>query len=181
MAVATQTRPWTIEELQRLPDDGNKYEVLDGELFVTPAPSEPHEDILARLTRLLDPFVAHQRLGRVYRPRAVVRTQGSEVEPDLMVRPLRAQPMRKDWDDAPVPILVVEVLSPTTRRRDLTKKRDFYVRIGVSEYWVIDPETERVRVARPNADDVQIVDTLVWHPAAANEALVLPLATIFRD
>src|SRR5438270_1344414 len=86
MAVSTETRPWTIEELHRLPDDGNKYEVLDGELFVTPAPSEAHEDILAHLTRIIDPFVARHNLGYVYHPRSVVRTQGSEVEPDLMVR-----------------------------------------------------------------------------------------------
>jgi Uma2 family endonuclease len=176
-----ETTQWTVEELHRLPDDGNKYEVLDGELFVTPAPSEAHEDVLARLTRLLDPFVARYGLGRVYRPRAVVRTQGSEVEPDLMVRPIRTQPATRDWDNAPVPILVVEVLSPTTRRRDLAQKRDFYLRIGVSEYWVIDPEREQIRVARPNAEDVQIVETLAWHPAGADNALVLPLASIFRD
>jgi Uma2 family endonuclease len=182
MAVSAEIKPWTVEELQRLPDDGNKYEVIDGELFVTPAPAEVHEDILARLTRILDPFVAQHGLGRVYRPRAVVRTQGSEVEPDLMVRAKRSQPRSgRDWDDAPVPILVVEVLSPTTRRRDVMQKRDFYMRIGVAEYWVIDPELERVLVVRPEREDETITETLIWRPAGAAEPLVIPLASIFHD
>jgi Uma2 family endonuclease len=181
MAVSAATKPWTIEELHRLPDDGNKYEVLDGELFVTPPPSEPHEDILSRLTRLVDPFVARHGLGRVYRPRAVVRTQGSEVEPDLMVRAIRTQPIESSWDGAPIPILVVEVLSPTTRRRDLAQKRDFYLRIGVAEYWVVDPEREQVHVTRPGAEDEVVIDSLAWRPAAADEALIIPLVSIFRD
>lgn len=80
------TRPWTLAELHRLPDDGNKYELVRGELFVTPPPSTGHEDILARLSRILDPYVAEQRLGYVYHPRSVMELDGSEVEPDLMVR-----------------------------------------------------------------------------------------------
>jgi Uma2 family endonuclease len=181
MAVSTETKPWTIEELQRLPDDGNKYEVLDGELFVTPPPSEAHEDILARLTRILDPFVAKHQLGRVYHPRAVVRTQDSEVEPDLMVRALRARAAEKDWDDAPIPILVVEVLSPTTRRRDVMQKRDFYRRIGVAEYWIVDPDAGQIRVVRSHVDDETVTATIVWRPAAAAEMLSIPLMSIFAD
>lgn len=181
MAVSTETKAWTIEELHRLPDDGNKYEVLDGELFVTPAPAEVHEDILSRLTRVLDPYVARHRLGRVYRPRAVVRTQGSEVEPDLMVRAIRTHRPGRDWDDAPIPILVVEVLSPSTRRRDVMQKRNFYRRIGVGEYWIIDPERETVRIARPNADDELAGASIAWHPTAASEPLLIPANAIFSD
>jgi Uma2 family endonuclease len=182
LAVSTQIKPWTLEELHRLPDDdGNKYELLDGELFVTPAPAEVHEEILARLTRLIVPFVATHGLGNVFHPRAVVRTQGSELEPDLMVRPLRTAPLVKDWEDAPVPILVVEVLSPTTRRRDLTKKRGFYMRIGVAEYWVVDPDRESVRVARPGCDEREPSEALVWAPANAANDLIIPLTSIFRD
>src|SRR6476469_5110153 len=110
MHMATQTKRWTLEEVHSLPDDGNKYELVRGELFVTPPPSEDHETILARLNAILTPFVTANRLGMVYRPRAVVRFDGSEVEPDLMVRAERRVRI-KDWDDAPAPILVVEVLS----------------------------------------------------------------------
>ncbi len=181
MAVSTETKSWTLEELWRLPDDGNKYELLDGELFVTPAPSEVHEDVLARLTRILDPYVARYGLGRLYRPRAVVRTEGSELEPDLFVRAIRKHPPIRDWDDAPVPLLVIEVLSPTTRRRDLVMKRDFYRRIGVAEYWIVDPEREQIHIARPRTEDEIMRDAIRWKPATADEALTFVVASIFRD
>ena len=118
---AQQTKRWTLAELHRLPeDDGNKYEVVRGELFVTPPPTVDHETIAARLARVLDPYVERHGLGLVYRPKAIVRVRPhSEVEPDLMVR---QPPVRRgtSWDSAPTPILVVEILSDSTRRRDLT-------------------------------------------------------------
>ena len=166
MRMAPTTKQWTLEELHSLPDDGNKYEIIDGELFVTPPPNADHETILARLTRLLEPYVAAQELGFVYHPRAVLRIAGSEVEPDLMVR---RPPARKgtDWSDLPLPILIVEVLSPSTRRRDRQHKRDFYLAQGIPEYWIVDPEREAVTVVRPDHDDRTVDDALVWHPASA--------------
>jgi Uma2 family endonuclease len=80
------TKLWTLEELHSLPDDGNKYEFVRGELFVTPPPSEEHEAILTRVSFLLEPYVSKHGLGHVYAPRSVVRLEGSEVEPDRMVR-----------------------------------------------------------------------------------------------
>ena len=88
MAMADRVRKkWTVEELHSLPDDGNTYELVHGELFVTPAPTLLHETVLARLTRILDPYVAANDLGYVYRPRAVIMVgDDTEVEPDFMVR-----------------------------------------------------------------------------------------------
>ncbi|MEO7359410.1 MAG: Uma2 family endonuclease, partial [Gemmatimonadaceae bacterium] len=68
--MATETKQWTLAELRSLPDDGNRYELVRGALFVTPAPSNPHERIAARLTRILDPYAAKHGLGDVYRPRS---------------------------------------------------------------------------------------------------------------
>ena len=84
----TETKRWTLEELHGLPeDDGNSYELAYGELWVTPAPTDRHETILARLARILDPYVEAQGLSLVYRARAVIRVgRDVEVEPDLMVR-----------------------------------------------------------------------------------------------
>jgi Uma2 family endonuclease len=187
MHMATQPKPWTLEQLHRLPDDGNKYELVRGELFVTPAPSEAHEEILVRLHALLAPYVAMHQLGNIYRPRAVMRVAGSEVEPDLMVRAAH-RPRLRDWDDAPIPLLVVEVLSETTRRRDRVEKRAFYVDHGVGEYWIIDPELENVAVVKPNIEDVVTSELLVWQPVTERagsdpqpEPLVLRVASIFHD
>src|SRR5688572_6900462 len=150
MAVARAVKKWTLAELHRLPDDGNKYELVRGELFVTPPPTDAHETIAARLTRLLDPYVAEHGLGLVYHPRAVVRVRpDTEVEPDLMVR----QPQRRPnatWTSAPLPILIVEIASDSTRRRDNVYKRGAYIAVGIPEYWIVDGDTRTIRVVRPD-------------------------------
>ncbi len=177
MPMATQTKRWTLAEVHRLPDDGNKYELVRGELFVTPPPTDAHETILARLTELLVPFVATNGLGLVYHPRAVMRFDGSEVEPDLMVR--QRQHGGRDWDDAPTPSLVVEVLSGSTRRRDLGKKRQLYLDAGVTDYWVVDPEALHVRIARRGERDLLVTDRLTWTPSAKGASLVIDLPALF--
>jgi Uma2 family endonuclease len=166
MSMVAMAKRWTLDELHRLPDDGNKYELVFGELFVTPAPTEEHETILARLSAVLVPYVAARGLGAVFHPRAILRFDDSEAEPDLFVRALRAKPQR-DWDAAPPPLLVVEVVSPTTRRRDLVDKRELYLAVGAGEYWVIDPERREVRIIRPGRADMLIGDRLTWAPSSA--------------
>jgi Uma2 family endonuclease len=180
MRMAPATKQWTLEELHRLPDDGNKYELVRGELFVTPPPAEEHETILARLSRILEPYIASHRLGFLYAPRSVVRFEGSEVEPDRMVR-RRSPAGGRDWDDAPMPILVVEVLSGSTRRRDNIQKREFYLDAGVAEYWIVDPERETVRVVRRGRTDEITSRELTWAPAEADEPLRFDVRRLFSD
>lgn len=177
--MAQSTGSWTLDDLDRLPDDGNKYELVDGELFVTPAPSPSHESLALELRDRLVPYVKAQRLGRVYTPRSVVRVRGSEVEPDLMVRPDSPSPPQ-NWDQAPTPPLVVEILSPTTRRRDHEQKRRFYRRTGVAEYWIVDGEARTICIVTANADLVT-GDELVWRPRGATEPFVLDVPQYFRD
>jgi Uma2 family endonuclease len=178
MAVSTQLKVWSLEELHSLPDDGNKYELIRGELFVTPAPTLQHETILARLTRILDPYVAAQRLGYVYHPRAVVRLRpGSEVEPDLFV----SHP-GTGYDHAPIPALVVEVHSPFTRRRDQEHKRRFYLDdLGVPEYWMLDPERRSLTAARRGVEDTTTTTELAWFSPGAAEALSVDVAALFGE
>ena len=171
---------WTLADLDRLPDDGNRYELVDGELFVTPPPSYDHEDVLAVLSALLTAYVARHRLGRVYHPRAVVEAAGSRAEPDLMVRPVPATRPRS-WGSSPVPTLVVENLSESTRRRDQVEKRAYYARIGVPCYWILDRESRTIRVVRPGRPDDVCDSTLVWHPAGASEPLVVDVRALFRE
>ena len=179
MAVAVAVKHWTLEELHSLPDDGNKYEIIHGELFVSPAPTDPHETIAARLTRLIDPYVEANDLGLVYRPKAIFRVgTDSEVEPDLMVRALNTDPDR-DWGKAPVPILVVEIGSPSTWRRDREHKRRFYMESGIPEYWIIDPEKREIIQVRPDVPDVASRNRLTWLPLGATETLVLDVAAVF--
>ena len=176
--MATRTKKWTLSEVHSLPDDGNKYELIRGELFVTPPPSEEHETIAARLARMLDPYVAANNLGLVYRPRAVVRFKGSEAEPDLMVRQPKTGSGR-DWDNAPIPSLLVEVLSGSTRRRDLGAKREFYREVGIPDYWIVDPDRREVRIVRMGREDEMATERLVWTPAGTAEPLVIIVPAIF--
>jgi Uma2 family endonuclease len=178
MHMATQLKRWTLEEVHSLPDDGNKYELVRGDLFVTPPPNEDHETILSRLTRVLDPYVAAQRLGMVYHPRSVMRFDGSEVEPDLMVRQPRIV-TDKDWDDAPTPILIVEVLSGSTRRRDHLQKRELYLEAGVAEYWIIDQEARNVRVVRAGQKDAVVTEELRWDAPGATAPCIVDLLELF--
>jgi Uma2 family endonuclease len=177
MAVSSGT--WTLDMLHALPDDGNKYELVRGEVFVTPAPSEGHEWILVRHRRLLDPYVNAHRLGVVFGPRAVVRFEGSEAEPDLMVRP-GAGPAG-GWDKAPAPLLVIEVASPVTRRRDNEQKRALYLDAGVTEYWIVDAEAHTCVVVRRDQPDVVQRDAVQWHPEGASKPLVVRLAAVFDE
>jgi Uma2 family endonuclease len=179
MPMAHHAKKWTLEELHSLPDDGNKYELIRGQLFVTPAPKVSHETILARLTRILEPYVVANGLGYVYHPRAVIRVaDDTEVEPDLMVR----QPPEDetvDWTEVPAPILVIEVVSDSTRRRDRVQKLGLYTDIRIPEYWIVDGDDRTIRALRLGRDDVVADDTLVWHPAGAELSLVIGLAEVF--
>jgi len=177
MPVAATEKVWTLDELHALPDDGNKYEVVRGALFVTPAPSYGHETIASRLSEKLTPYVYAHRLGRVFHPRAVVRFAGSEAEPDLMVRP--EIPGGAEWETAAPPLLVVEVTSPSTRRTDYTEKRQYYLDAGVAEYWIVDQDTRAVTVVRPGGPDAVVLDQLIWEPADASEPLDVSVAWLF--
>lgn len=179
MAVSVAAKKWTLEELHSLPDDGNKYELIHGDLFVTPAPKPIHELIAARLNHRLVPYVESQRLGLVWRPRAVFRFEGSEVEPDLMVVP--DAPFTSDWALVPKPILIVEILSPTTRRRDHEHKREFYLESGIPEYWIVDPDAHTVRVVLPGQSDTLATTTLTWSPRDSSQPLLIALADLFAD
>ena len=176
--VPTNAKVWTLEELHSLPDDGNKYELVHGELFVTPAPTVQHEEILARLNRILVPFVEANGLGEVYRPRSVVQFRGSEVEPDLMVRQPHPEP-DAGWDAWPVPILVVEVISPATRRRDQEQKKAFYREAGVPEYWIVDPERRAVVAVRHGRDDSVEAERVEWRPPRRETTLTVALEQLF--
>ena len=169
---------WTLEEVHRLPDDGNKYELVRGELFVTPAPSPEHERLAVVLSEILSDYVRRQQLGRVFHARAVVRFQGSEVEPDIMVREWSERPV--DWSDAPVPLLLVEILSDVTRRRDPGPKREFYRDAGVTYYWIVDGDSRTIRAIQLGAEDTIAEDVLTWHPNRATEPLVVDVRAVFR-
>ena len=143
----------TLADLDRLPDDGNRYELIDGELFVTASPFKVHQRSAKRLFRELDRFVDEHDLGEVYFapfdvylpiPGAAGATR---VQPDILFVSKARMHIVTDWVRG-APDLVVEVLSESTARADLFDKRDAYRAAGVPEYWIVDPQQKTLTVHR---------------------------------
>jgi Uma2 family endonuclease len=178
--MALRTHGWTRADLDRLPDDdGNRYEIIDGELLVTPAPRPAHEFIIDELGWLLEEYCRREGIGRAFHGKSAVVTEASHIEPDIAVRENVVPPPPR-WDDVPRPLLVVEVLSSSSRRNDLVRKRTFYRGIGVPEYWVVDGDDRTILVVTADGDRVER-ENLNWHPAAARSTFVLDLPAFFTE
>jgi Uma2 family endonuclease len=158
------SRPLTRADLDDLPDDGHRYELIDGVLVVSPGPQLPHQDVVGNLHLLLR-AACPPELKVVLAPFAVVLADDTEVQPDLLVA-ARTQFTRKELPGPP--LLAVEVLSPSTRRFDLLVKRDRLQQAGCPSYWVVDPDEpsvlvlelrdgEYVEVAHLRGDDEHVV------------------------
>jgi Uma2 family endonuclease len=179
MHMALKTHRWTRADLQRLPDDGNTYEIIEGELLVTPAPRPAHEAIVDEVGRVLDDYCRREHVGVASHSRPVLATPTSEVQPDIVVR-RKISPPPDRWDEAPRPMLVVEVLSESTRRHDLVKKRAFYIENGVPEYWVVDGDARSVLVVTATGERTESA-VLRWRPDGASETLEIDLVALFKE
>lgn len=140
---------WTYEDYLRLPDDGQRYEVIRGVLYVAPAPNYDHQLAHSQLFRALSNHIAENNLGVLLSaPFDVLLPEGiaSPVEPDLLFIREENRPRRGDKNFQGVPDLVVEILSPTTRSYDRKTKLAAYRDAGVPEFWLVDPQTLSVVV-----------------------------------
>lgn len=169
---------WTAEMVRALPDDGNRYEVLDGELFVTPAPSWAHQAVLAWFFLPLATYVQRHSLGWArWSPADMAFGRLRLVQPDLFVVPSRAEGEPRDWSEVRSLLLALEVLSPSTAFADRNRKREIYQQQGVGEYWIVDPDARLVERWHPLDTRPEIVrDVLAWQPNAGIEPLTLHLA-----
>ena len=139
----------SFEEFRQLPIDGKRYELVRGEVHVTPAPATRHQAIVQNLSGNLWPFVIKNHLGEVWTAPLDVRLSGeTALQPDLIfVSNARAGIIQENWI-AGAPDLVVEVLSPSTAAYDRVTKLPVYAEAGVSELWLIDSQAKTVEVLR---------------------------------
>lgn len=184
MAMPAAAHRWTVEERDALPDDPCRRELLDGELLVSPGCSGAHQEILRRLLRLVGDFVEQHGIGTAtFAPFDVVYSAHDVLEPDLVVLPAPVGALGRSWNGADrPPMLVVEIVSPSSRTRDYRRKRDFFVAGNALEYWIVDPERRVIVVARPGASDVVYSDELVWQPArrtAGDAVLHVDISALF--
>lgn len=150
MARSTPAVKLTYDDYRETPDD-ERYELLDGELVMAPAPRISHQDVAMQLGTLLNVFVKERGLGKVLAaPCDVVLSDTNVVQPDLLfVSRERARLLRNGANVWGAPDVVVEILSPATAALDRTFKRDLYARHGVKEYWLVDTEAKTVTVLLP--------------------------------
>ena len=177
----------TYDDFALFPDDGRRHELIDGEHYVTPSPSFKHQVVLGNLHLLIGGWLQDHRVGRVMlSPFDVVFSKFDVVEPDLLyLSNERAEQVLTSANVQGVPELVVEIGSPSTRKRDETIKRRLYEKSGVSEYWVVDPELDVVRVYR--AGEKGFGKPVEWSLEAGDvlttpllAGLELPLSEVFR-
>jgi len=174
---------YTRAHLRDIPDDGNRYELVRGELLVTPAPRPLHELVTSRLYRALYVYIEQGGLDLYLvssRSELSWGDQDTEVQPDMFVVPLE-EFRTMDWDRLRHPLLVVEVLSPSSVRHDRFTKRAEYQRRGVPLYWIVDAEYRQVEVWTPEDHFPRVErDALSWVPEGAPAPFSLPVQELFR-
>lgn len=181
----------TYDDFLLFPDDGLRHELIDGEHYVTPSPNLRHQAISGRLYLLIGNWLTDHPRGRLfYAPLDVILTRFDVVEPDLLyVSNERAPDLLSGKWVTGAPDLAIEIGSPSTRNRDETIKRRLYEREDVTEYWIVDPEIDVVRVYRRESSARRRFARAIEFSAEAGDVLTsplfpgleLPLARIFED
>jgi len=173
---------WTADMVRALPEDGQRYEVVHGELLVTPAPRPWHEEVAIRLLESVRAYLRAEPVGHAFSSRSDLSWGRRDVlvSPDLFVVPLE-EARRLDWLSLRTVLLAAEVLSPSSGRADRFTKRRLYQERHVPLYWVVEPEHHFVEVWQPEDDRPRIErEALTWHPPGAGTPFRLELSELFR-
>ena len=172
---------YSAEMVRALPEDGNRYETVFGELLVTPAPRAWHQEIAARIFVALRRYVGSLACGHLFQSPADI-SWGPDVlvQPDLFVVDLE-QARSMDWSQMKNLLLTIEVLSPTTARYDRFTKRRLYQEVGIPFYWILDPDQRAVEIWTPQSQFPKVErERVKWKPDGAEEEFVLNLKELFK-
>ena len=172
---------YTAEMVRAFPEDGNRYEVVHGELLVTPAPRPWHEVVWSRLFIALNDYMRREHVGHLFGSRSDI-SWGPDtlVSPDIIAVPLE-EARTLEWAKMQHLLLVAEVLSPSSTRHDRFTKRRLYQEQQVPLYWVVDGDERAVEVWTPETFLPRLErEQIVWHPAGAATPFRLPLQELFQ-
>jgi Uma2 family endonuclease len=178
MAMAISIPRYTIADLERFPNDGNRYELLDGVLLVTPAPSHAHQIIVSRLQYRLMEAAMVPGDAQVVGPGAITVPPRTQLEPDILVYPAR-YPIDSNWEVIDEHWLAVEVLSRSSRVYDREIKRDAYIALRVQEVWLVDRWNMVVEVSRGRGPGEVVRDVLHWRVPTLGTQVEISLTEIF--
>ena len=182
MGMPAAAHRYTATEVLGFPYDGNRYELVHGELLVTPAPSQAHQIVLGRLHVWLQDYarVSRRSVQVFFSPADIMWSEAEYVQPDLFVVP--AEEVTGNWRDCRTLLLAVEVASPGSARADRVTKRRLYQERGVATYWMVDPSAELVEVWHPQDERPEIVsDTLRWRVSPDSPEVAITLADVFAE
>ena len=168
---------YSVAELDAFPDDGPRYEILQGHLLVTPQPGSPHQFLAAELVAALVSYLGTS--ARVAAPGVVERAPDIHLEPDILVVPTPL-PASMEWVDFRDQWLAIEIYSRSSRRYDHDYKRDAYLALGVREVWLVDRLERAILVSTPSEKDRRVTDRLRWQPPEMEQPCELELERLFR-
>lgn len=152
---------FTYSDYLLLPDNGKRYEILEGELLMSPSPNTKHQIVLLNLAAVLNSFVERNNLGQIFiAPYDVVLSKYDVVQPDIIFISSKNTKMIKPTHLEGAPDLVIEIISPGSAQRDRIIKRKIYALHGVKEYWLVHPEKERVQMLRLEKGELQRITEL---------------------
>lgn len=180
MAMPNLARRYTVADLANFPNDGRRYELIGGELIVSPAPSVHHGIIVRRLTHALAAYLEPLGLADTLFDVAadISWNDTTLVQPDIFV--IRPEELSRSWSTVRHLRLVVEVISPSSHRRDRLDKRKLYQEHGVETVWIVEPTAQLVEQWRPNDDRPEIIsDTLRWRVDRDQPEATIELARLF--
>jgi Uma2 family endonuclease len=170
---------YTVADLELLPDDGNRYEVLAGTLLVTPSPGSAHQGVAARLSALFASHILARRLG-MFSPGVVTLPPLTQLEPDLLIVPPRFSP-GTPWAEMSEHWLAVEIVSRSSRVYDREFKRDAYLALGVREVWLVDVRDRSIEVCVRSGAGRVVRDVLTWSAPTGDVSVRVDLEALFSD
>jgi Uma2 family endonuclease len=183
MPAATPPVRFTRAMFDALPDDGKRHEVIDGVHYVNPSPGWPHQFVVGDLFAVLHAYIKREpAVGWVLlAPFDIDLGDDTVVEPDIVVVPRTGRRPPDAGAPGVVPVLAIEVVSPSSGSRDRILKRRRYQRAGIAEYWIVDPVSRLVERWRPEDERPEVItDTLHWSPPGAAATLSIDLHPIFE-
>ena len=179
MAMPISVRRYTVTDLERFPNDGNRYELLDGVLLVTPAPSHAHQIVVSRLHFRLAQAVMTDGAAHVVSPGVITIPPRLQLQPDILVYPAPAS-LPSKWSEIDEHWLAVEVLSRSSRVYDRDTKRHAYLALGVQEVWLVDRWKMVVEVSRARGPAELIRDVLHWRVPTLGREVEISLSDVFE-
>ena len=183
MGMPAIRRHWTTAEVRALMDESRpwpRYELIDGELLVTPAPGGPHQLAVTEIVVLLHQYLREEPIGVAFvSPADLELRPGTITQPDVFIVPVSSvvTTVGKDlWSDVRALLLAIEVISPSSVRTDRVTKREYYMDAGVPDYFIVDLGARIVEWWSPDRETPRVIrDRLVWHPHQAEAPLTVVL------